>query len=185
LTDPAEPTFAELLAGLEAPDVPPAVATIPSSKTVVCRAALESTAHLLTKVRMMWGTRDFKAFVDTLFVDARDGARKGLPVEVAAELLFLARIDKMRRALELVTKLNLSLKDACEQIERDDQGPLKVPHVLSSAAEAPTTQFMTGQKPAQAEDQSWRWKAAVLIIFAVAALAGGIFVGLQSAGFTF
>ena len=182
MSDHTEVSFADLLAGLEMPEPAPVIAA-PVSKAVNSVAAIESTPHLLARVQMMWGTRDFNAFVGTLFVDTRDGARKGLPVEVAEELLFLSPLDKMRRALDLATRLNMSVKEAYQLIEREDQGPLKIPVGKSPAAKTPDIQFVAGQKGLHSADRSWRLKAAFIILFALAILTAGILFGLHSAGY--
>lgn len=46
-----------------------------------------------------WGTGDFEPFIASLMMDTRDGARQGLPWDVAQELLFLLEISIAKRAI--------------------------------------------------------------------------------------
>lgn len=46
-----------------------------------------------------WATADFEPFVASLMMDSRDGARQGLPWDVAQELLFLLEISIAKRAI--------------------------------------------------------------------------------------
>jgi len=115
--------FADLLAGLDAtPDEPvdatPAAATV--SRVIRCTADLESSAHLSGKVALMWGSPDLDVFIRSLFMDSRDGERRGLPAEMAAELMFLAKTNKVRRAMDAVKKLGLSFPEALRLIDEAD-----------------------------------------------------------------
>ena len=56
------------------------------------RAALEDIGHLTQKICAIWGTDDLDTFLSRLIMDARDGARQGLPVAVATEVLFLTGV---------------------------------------------------------------------------------------------
>lgn len=46
-----------------------------------------------------WGTGDFEPFIVSLMMDSRDGARQGLPWDVAQELLFLLELSIAKRAI--------------------------------------------------------------------------------------
>lgn len=85
------------------------------------RAALEDIGHLTQKVCLMWATPELDVFLSRLLMDARDGDRQGLPVEVASEILFLARTNKMVRAVDLTKQLNISLKEAYNLVDKGDQ----------------------------------------------------------------
>lgn len=89
------------------------------------RAALESIEHLKNKICLMWGSDELDIFISRLFVDSRDGQRKGLPMEVAAELAFLAQTNKMLRAIRLATKQTISLRDAYRIVDAKDQQRLE------------------------------------------------------------
>lgn len=92
--------------------------------TIVCRAALEDMSRLAKNICAIWGTRELDSYMGKLLVDARDGARQGLPIEVAAEILFLIRANKMVRALERAEKLNIDWTAAFAMIDKGDQGGL-------------------------------------------------------------
>lgn len=46
-----------------------------------------------------WATPEFEPFIASLMMDSRDGARQGLPWDVAQELLFLLEISIAKRAI--------------------------------------------------------------------------------------
>ncbi len=74
----------------------------------------------------MWGTPELDSFLSRLLMDARDGDRQGLPVEVATEILFLAQLNKMIRAADLTRQLNIDLKEAYSLVDGGDQARLKI-----------------------------------------------------------
>ena len=90
------------------------------------RAALEDIAHLTRKICLMWATPELDSFLSRLLMDARDGDRQGLPVEVATEILFLAQTNKMVRAVDLTKQLNISLKEAYSLVDGGDQARMGV-----------------------------------------------------------
>lgn len=90
-------------------------------KTIVCSAALESMPRIAKKISGIWGTPELDSYMGTLIVDARDGARQGLPVAVAGEILFLIRTNKLVRALDRSKKYNIDWDAAFEMIDRGDQ----------------------------------------------------------------
>lgn len=87
--------------------------------------ALEAMTHLKQKICLMWGSPELDIFISRLIMDSRDGQRQGLPMEVGAELLFLAQINKVIRAIDLVGKQGISLKEAYGLIDAGDQRRLE------------------------------------------------------------
>src|SRR5580765_7257113 len=61
--------------------------------------ALEKLPHIIKRVCLLWGHPEFDAFTSHLMMDSRDGKRQGLPWEVAEELLFLAELRVVKRAI--------------------------------------------------------------------------------------
>lgn len=95
--------------------------TADGPKTIVCSAALEGMPRIAQKISGIWGTPELDAYMGKLIVDARDGARQGLPVAVAGEILFLIRTNKLVRALDRAKKYNIDWDAAFEMIDRGDQ----------------------------------------------------------------
>lgn len=91
------------------------------SKTIVCSAALESIPRIAQKIIDIWGTPELDSYMGKLLVDSRDGARQGLPVAIAGEILFLIRTNKLVRALDRSKKYNIDWDAAFEMIDRGDQ----------------------------------------------------------------
>ena len=86
------------------------------------RCALESIGHIQKKVCLMWGTPELDIFISRLIMDSRDGQRQGLPVQLGAELLFLAKTNKIIRAIDLIrAHQGMTLKDAMQHVEDGDQ----------------------------------------------------------------
>lgn len=83
-------------------------------------AALEALPHLCKRVCMMWGTLEFDTYINSLVMDSRDGERKGLPLAVGAELLWLQNVNKLRRALAIQERLQISLRDAYAKVQMED-----------------------------------------------------------------
>ena len=90
------------------------------------RAALEDIAHLTRRICGIWGTPELDVFLSQLLMDARGGARKGLPVAVATEVLFQVQTNKMLRAMELSKKLSLRLQEAYRMVDDGDQARLRI-----------------------------------------------------------
>ncbi len=61
--------------------------------------ALEKLPHIIKRVCLLWGHPEFDAFTSHLMMDSRDGKRQGLPWEVAEEILFLAELRVVKRAI--------------------------------------------------------------------------------------
>ena len=90
------------------------------------RAALENIGHLTQKICAIWGTEDLDAFLSKLVMDARDGERQGLPFEVATDILFLAQINKRRRAIDLGKRMSMDPDAAYKLIDEQDQSRLRI-----------------------------------------------------------
>ncbi len=90
------------------------------------RAALEDIGHLTQKICAIWGTDDLDTFLSRLIMDARDGARQGLPVAVATEVLFLAQVNKRRRAIDRGKKLSMDPEAVYNLVDEEDQARLKI-----------------------------------------------------------
>jgi hypothetical protein len=88
------------------------------------RSALEDIAHLTRRICLLWGTSELDTFLSRLLMDARDGDRQGLPMAVATDILFLAQINKMVRAMDLTKQLNINLKEAYNLVDTGDQARL-------------------------------------------------------------
>lgn len=61
--------------------------------------ALERLPHISKRVCLLWGQPEFDAFTSHLMMDSRDGKRQGLPWDVAEEILFLAELRVVKRAI--------------------------------------------------------------------------------------
>ena len=96
------------------------------SSQIQCRAALEDIAHLTAKICSIWGTAELDTYLSGLFMDARDGARRGLPVPVAEEVLFLAQTNKLIRAMDLARLQAMPLREAYRLVDEGDQARLRV-----------------------------------------------------------
>jgi hypothetical protein len=119
-----EGLFADLLAELEtAADA--ASANAGKAELLNCTTALETIGHLRGEIESKWGTPELDVFISQLFVDSRQGARKGLPTDVADELVFLERLNKMVRALDAATQLKVSVGEAYRLVDLGDQARLE------------------------------------------------------------
>jgi len=81
---------------------------------------LEAFPHLLKRIGAMWGTWELDVFIHSLLMDSREGSRAGFPMEAAADLMFLAKCNKMVRALDLAKKSGLKLDEAYRNIDTAD-----------------------------------------------------------------
>jgi len=61
--------------------------------------ALERLPHIIKRVCLLWGHPEFDSFTSHLLMDSRDGKREGLPWDVAEEILFLAELRVVKRAI--------------------------------------------------------------------------------------
>jgi hypothetical protein len=97
----------------------------PAHSSEAC--AIERIGHVQKKICMLWGSPELDTYLNSLLMDSRDGQRKGFPIDVTQELLFLAEFNKLARAIDLALKLKISLKDAhlkIEQAEIDANNPM-------------------------------------------------------------
>ena len=61
--------------------------------------ALERLPHLIKKMCLLWAHPEFDSFSAHPLMDSRDGHRAGLPWDVAEEILFLAELRVVKRAI--------------------------------------------------------------------------------------
>ena len=61
--------------------------------------ALERLPHIIKKMCLLWAHSEFESFSSHLLMDSRDGQRAGLPWDVAEEILFLAELRVVKRAI--------------------------------------------------------------------------------------
>lgn len=83
--------------------------------------ALEAIVHLQKKICLMWGSAELDVFIGRLIMDSRDGQRQGLPVSVGDELMFLAEVNKIVRAIDMVRAQKVPFRDALRAVEEGDQ----------------------------------------------------------------
>jgi hypothetical protein len=83
---------------------------------------IEKFPHVQKRICMLWGTQELDGHINHLLTDSRDGQRSGFPVEVTAELLFLAELNKLIRAIDLSRKLKIPLREAYQKIDKKDRG---------------------------------------------------------------
>jgi len=90
------------------------------ARTADPAAALEALPHLLEHIQSLWCKRELNTFISRLFLDSRDGKRKGFPDEVTHELLLLSRINLQLRIEETARQLEISPDEAKTLIARGD-----------------------------------------------------------------
>jgi hypothetical protein len=89
------------------------------------RTALESFPRIAEKVALLWKSRELEAFVNSLILDSRDGARQGFPMAVAHELMFLVETNRYVRAIEAAEKLKIKFSEAYKMVVAGDEAHLK------------------------------------------------------------
>ena len=62
-------------------------------------SALERLPHIIKRICLLWEHPEFDSFTSHLMMDSRDGKRQGLPWDVAEEILFLAELRVVKRAI--------------------------------------------------------------------------------------
>lgn len=82
---------------------------------VACKAAIEDLPHLAEKMCQLWRSSDLDDFVHGVLLDSREGKRRGLPPEVAQEMVFVARLNNMVRAMDASPLVPVTV-DAAGQI---------------------------------------------------------------------
>lgn len=85
-------------------------------------SALERIEHLQQKICMMWAKDGLDAYLNGILLDSREGQRKGLPLDVCSEMLFLQELNKRVRAIDLAGTLNVSLDEAYQKVDQHDRG---------------------------------------------------------------
>lgn len=83
---------------------------------------VEAYPHIVKKIGMTWGTHELDVYINHLMTDSRDGQRKGFPVGVTDQLLFLQELNKMVRAIDAARKLKVPLRDAYNTVDKQDRG---------------------------------------------------------------
>jgi hypothetical protein len=83
---------------------------------------IEKYPHVQKRICMLWGTQELDGHINHLLTDSRDGQRSGFPIEVTTELLFLAELNKLIRAIDLARKLSIPLREAYQKIDKKDRG---------------------------------------------------------------
>ena len=99
---------------------------VTSSANYSPRAAVEAIDHLTKKICALWGTPEFNLFIRRLIMDSRDGSRRGLPMEVAGEMVFLAETNRFVRAIAVAKSLSIPFNTALERVDAEDDQPLKL-----------------------------------------------------------
>ena len=89
---------------------------------------LERMPHLMRRVGQLWQTRDLSPYVDSLLLDSRDGQRDGLPPEVADELMLLADVNRVARAMRLADRDNISYGEALRALAIEDAAAKRSKH---------------------------------------------------------
>lgn len=168
--------FTELLAGLDASAdelVDPAPSAPSASRSIHCNAELESSQHLSGKVALMWGSSDLDVFIRGLFMDSRDGERRGLPAAMAAELMFLAKTNKVLRAMDAVTTLKLSFQEAHRLVDEADDARLLLSQSRAAAQESVV--LASRHKTAQEGFLAGLWRGNAVIYLMSVAICGLLF----------
>lgn len=94
-------------------------------------ASIELFPHLAARMCLLWKTRELDIFVQELLMDTRDGTRQGLPPEAAEELLFVARINLLVRAMDLAPTLHLDIRETCNRIIESDRQAKGIPSPIA------------------------------------------------------
>lgn len=168
--------FTDLLAGLDATSddaVDPAPSATQASRSIHCNAELESSQHLSGKVALMWGSSDLDVFIRGLFLDSRDGERRGLPAAMAAELMFLAKTNKVLRAMDAVKTLKLSFQEAHRLVDEADDARLLLSQSRAAAQESVV--LASKHKTAQEGFLAGLWRGNFVIYLMSAVICGLLF----------
>lgn len=92
-------------------------------------SAIEAMPHLTRQIIRLWNSRELNTLIHNILLDSRDGSRQGFPIEVARELMFLAKMNLITRAQDAAPMLGIGIGEACRLIEKGDHAALgnKVP----------------------------------------------------------
>lgn len=99
----------------------------PTIDNTDCRAAIEKLPHLAEKMCALWSSRELDTFIHSILMDSREGKRQGLPVEVAKEMMFIAKLNALVRAMDTASRLQISLGDATRVVQEGDRIALGQP----------------------------------------------------------
>ena len=91
---------------------------------ITAKAAIESMSHLTSQVISLWMSRELNTLIFEILLDSRDGDRQGFPIEVAKELMFLAKMNLLMRAKEAAPLLGITVGEASDLISKGDQAAL-------------------------------------------------------------
>lgn len=81
-----------------------------------------------------WGTGEFEPFIASLMMDSRDGARQGLPWDVAQELLFLLEISIAKRAIVAAQTTGLPYRQVFQSMRNNAEEAAKNASTAASNA---------------------------------------------------
>ena len=84
------------------------------------QSALERIPHICNRVLAIWGTVELDQYITTLVFESRDGARRGLPPAAGSELMWLAEVNRWRRAVDRAQSGTMKIDAAHSQIEAED-----------------------------------------------------------------
>lgn len=115
-----------------------------------CQAAIERLPHLAEKMCALWNTRDLETFVHSVLMDSREGTRQGLPVEVAKEMMFIAKLNTLVRAMDTASRLEMPLGEATRVMQKADRVAMGLPDssIDPWAESAPVVEDMPNVRPA-------------------------------------
>ena len=83
-------------------------------------SATEGIPRIAEKICLLWGTADFEPFVNSLVMDSKDGARRGLPMELGSELLWLVDVNRWRRAYDLHDRFKVDINVTYNKLLKQD-----------------------------------------------------------------
>ena len=86
---------------------------------------LERMPHLYQQVQKRWQTAELSPWINTVILDSRDGERHGLPPAVADELMLLADVNRMARAMRRADRDNITYVEALRQQTAEDAAARK------------------------------------------------------------
>ncbi len=123
-------------------------------------AAIESIDHLTQKICGTWGSREFEVFLNNLSSGSRDGDRNDFSIGVVSELIFLSDLNRMIRAIDLAAACSISIEEAYQHLEDEDQqlrgvdvwgDPVAAPGVIQPIAKGQAPLRDTGEPESHSE----------------------------------
>lgn len=140
-------------------------------------AALEAFPRVLQRVQHHWASRACDSYLQSLFMDSRDGNRRGFPVDAASELMFLVKLNKHTRALALAEKLHVPHAEAYRIVDAGDlaatptdawSDPDSVTETAalreSRKAPRPAALSPAAQKPAEKNSTLLGWLFIIMVL---------------------